>query len=187
MTTPRRIFRIYQALGQDAETVRDFQVAMGKEVSGTVKLLIAKDAGKLLRKWGEEMEELCGVLDGSHDDPYIMEATQTFYWGSLYAVVQGSAWESLGFDQVRRDAATCGITTVEEVRAAVTRLVGLGGEGPAAAKPAKLFLLWNVADFIYRRQTPIADQRSLTELMTYDLHEMSGRDYLKPIIERIPD
>lgn len=183
MTSPRRIFRIYHALGLDAETVRDFQLAMGKEVSGTVRLLLAKDAGKLLRKWGEEMAELCGVLDGSHDDPYIMEATQTFYWGSLYAVVQGCDWEALGFDQVRRDAATCGIATVPELRTAVERLVALG----PAAKPAKLFLLWNAADHIYRRQTPADDQRSLAELMAYDLHEMSGRDYLKPIIERIAD
>ena len=183
MTTPRRIFRIYHALGRDAETVRDFQQARGEKVSGTVNLLLAKDADKLVRKWGEEMVELCGVLDGSHEDPYIMEATQTFYWASLYAVVQGSDWEALGFDQVRRDAATCSISLVAELRAAVERLVGLG----TAAKPAKLFLLWNVADSIYRRQTPADEQRSLAELMAYDFHEMSGRDYLKPIIERIPD
>jgi phosphoribosyl-ATP pyrophosphohydrolase len=184
MTTPRRIFRIYHALGQDAELVRDFQQARGEKVSGTVNLLIAKDAGKLLRKWGEEMAELCGVLDGSHDDPYIMEATQTFYWGSLYAVVSGLDWEALGFDAVRREAATCGIGTVPELRSAVERLVGIG---TPAAKPQKLFLLWNVADAIYRRQTPEGDQRSLAELMAYDLHEMSGRDYLKPIIERVTD
>ncbi len=184
MTSPRRIFRIYHALGQDAETVRDFQQARGVKVSGTVNLLISKEAGKLLRKWGEEMAELCGVLDGSHDDPYIMEATQTYYWGSLYAVVQGLDWDQLGFDQVRRDAATCGINTVPELRAAVDRLVGLG---PESAKPAKLFLLWNAADHIYRRQTPAADQRSLEELMAYDLHEMQSRDYLGPIIRRITD
>ncbi len=183
MTTPRRIFRIYHALGQDAETVRDFQQARGEKVSGTVNLLIAKDAGKLVAKWGEEMAELCGVLDGSHGDPYIMESTQTFYWGSIYAIVQGFDWEALGFDKVRREAGTCGIATVPELRAGVERLVGLG----TAAKPSKLFLLWNCADWIYRRQTPAADQRSLEELMAYDLHEMSGRDYLKPIIARIVD
>lgn len=184
MTTPRRIFRIYHALGQDAATVQDFQLAQGQKVSGTVKMLIAKDAGKLLAKWGEEMEELCGVLDGSHDDPYIMESTQTYYWGSLYAVVLGESWETLGFDQLRRDSATCGITTVDELRSAVGRLVAAG---PAVAKPGKLFLLWNVADGIYRRQTPVADQRSLAELMAYDLHDMQSRSYLKPIIDRIAD
>jgi phosphoribosyl-ATP pyrophosphohydrolase len=184
MTTPRRIFRIYHALGRDAETVRDFQQARGEKVSGTVNLLIAKDSGKLLRKWGEEMAELCGVLDGSHDDPYIMESTQTFYWGSLYAVVQGLDWETLGFEEQRRAAAGCGIGTVPELKTAVERLVAAGSE---VAKPAKLFLMWNCADLIYRRQTPAADQRSLAELMAYDLHEMNGRDYLKPIIERIID
>lgn len=184
MTTPRRIFRIYHALGRDAETVRDFQQAQGEKVSGTVKLLIAKDAAKLLAKWGEEMGELCGVLDGSHDDPYIMEATQTYYWGSLYAVVQGESWEGLGFEQLRRDAATCGVATVDELRAAVARLVAAG---PAVARPAKLFLLWNAADLIYRRQTPADQQRSLEELMAYDFHDMQSRGYLKPIIDRIRD
>jgi hypothetical protein len=130
------------------------------------------------------MAELCGVLDGSHDDPYIMEATQTFYWGSLYAVVQGSSWEDIGFDDQRQAAAGCGITTVDELRPAIERLVTLG---PAEAKPVKLFLLWNVADLIYRRQTPRDDQRSMSELMDYDLHEMRSRDYLKPIIDRIRD
>lgn len=184
MTTPRRIFRIYHALGQDAETVRDFQLARGIKPSGTVAMLIAKDAARLLRKWAEEMGELCGVLDGSHGDPYIMEATQTYYWGSLYAVVQGCDWESLGFDDARREAAASGIGTVPELRAAIARLAELGPQG---ARPAKLFLLWNVADRIYRRQTPPGAQRSVEELMAYDLNEMRSRDYLLPLIERITD
>jgi phosphoribosyl-ATP pyrophosphohydrolase len=183
MTTPRRIYRIYHALGRDCEMIRDFLHATGKR-SGTLDLLCSKDAGKLLRKWGEEMAELCGVLDGSHDDPYIMEATQTYYWGSLYAVVQGLAWEDLDFDGQRRDAPATGITSVAELRPAVERLVGLG---PEAAKPGKLFLLWNVADLIYRRQTPPDDQRSINELMAYDLHEMYSREYLKPIIDQVRD
>ena len=89
-----------------------------------------------------------------------------------------------GFDATRREAMTCGIDGVPELRAAVSRLVALG---PAAAKPAKLFLLWNAADWIYRRQTPEAEQRSLAELMAYDLHEMSSRDYLQPIIAQVAD
>ena len=79
VATPRRIFRIYHRLGRDAQTVREFQIAAGDKVSGTVEQLIAKDRTKLLARWSEEMAELCGVLDGTHHDPYLMEATQTFY------------------------------------------------------------------------------------------------------------
>lgn len=184
MATPRRIFRIYHALGESAALVRDFQLARGEKVSGTVNLLIARDAGKLLAKWGEEMAELCGVLDGSHDDPYIMESTQTYYWASLYAVVQGVDWDVLGFDERRREAAACGITTVDELRAAVVRLVAAG---PELAKPGKLFLLWNVADGIYRAQTAADERWSLEQLMEYDMQEMLKRPYLQPIIERVRD
>ncbi len=182
--TPRRIFRIYAQASADAELIRDFQQAAGEKVSGTVNLLCQRDAGKLLRKWGEEMQELCGVLDGSHDDPYIMESTQTFYWASLYAAVQGCGWDKLGFDALRRQAATAGPATVPELSTAVERLLALGAEG---AKPEKLFLLWNSADHIYRRITPADDQRSLDELMAYDLHEMSQRVWMGPLLKQIVD
>src|SRR3954463_2026208 len=132
MTSPRRIFRIYAQAAQDAEIIREFQQAQGEKVSGTVNLLCTRDAPKLLRKWGEEMLELCGVLDGSHDDPYIMESTQTFYWGSLFGAVRGARWDDLRFDETRRLAAVCGISTVEELRAASKRLAGLP---PEQAKP----------------------------------------------------
>jgi len=184
MTTPRRIFRIYHALGADAEIVRDFMQAKGEPVSSTVKNLCDKDAAKLLRKWGDEMEEIAGVLDGSHDDPYILEATQTFYWASLYAIVQGLSWEDLGFDLARREARTCGIDDLPALRANVQRLVGLG---PAEAKASKLFLLWNVADTIYRRQTPTDTQWSLEQIMEADLQEMRKREYLRPILEKVRD
>lgn len=184
MATPRRIFRIYHALGADAEVVRDFMQAKGDPVSSTVKNLCEKDAGKLLRKWGDEMEELAGVLDGTHEDPYIMEATQTFYWASLYAIVLGQSWEDIGFDLVRRESRTCGVDDMAALCANVKRLIGLGPEG---AKPAKLFLLWNVADTFYRRQTPTEDQWSLEELMEYDLQEMKKREYLRPILDKIRD
>jgi hypothetical protein len=184
MATPRRIFRIYHALGADAETVRDFMQAKGEQVSTTVKNLCARDAGKLLRKWGDEMEEIAGVLDGTHDDPYILESVQTFYWASLYAVVQGSDWEAIGFEGLRRDAATCGVNNLAELRAAVKRLVEAG---PEVAKPGKLFLLWWVADGIYRRTVPADQQWSVEQILESDLQEMLKRPYLKPILDRVVD
>lgn len=184
MATPRRIFRIYESLCRDAELVRDFQQAKGEKVSSTVTAMIAKDRAKLLAKWGDEMGELCGVLDGSHDDPYLMEATQTYYWACLYAVTGGATWESVGWNEAPRLAATCGIDTVEELKTAVDRLLALG---PDAAKPEKLFLLWLVADRNYRRITPPDKQWSIDQLMEADLQDMKKRPYLHPVLAAVKD
>ncbi len=184
MASPRRVYRIYLQLATDAETVRDFCAAQGEKIPGTVNLLLAGDRAKLLARWGEEMAELCGVLDGTHDDSYLMEATQTFYWGSLYAASAGTTWEQLAFDQQRRAAPTCGISTVPELRAASQRLIDLGA---GKAKPEKLFLLWNVADALYRAKTPAEDQWTLEQLMEADLQEMKKRAYLAPILRQISE
>lgn len=184
MASPRRIYRIYLRLAQSARELADFLAAKGEKVPGTLQLLIAQDRGKLLSRWGEEMDELCGVLDGSHHDPYIMESTQTFYWASLFAATGAVPWEELKFEDNRRLAATCGIETVDELRAGVKRLVE---GGPAKAKAHKLFLLWNVADRIYRTQKPADKQWSLEELMEADLQEMKKRPYLEPILREISE
>ena len=183
MASPRRIFRIYQSLQSHAAEIRDFMVAGGKDVPGTVNLLLKGDRAKLLSRWGEEMAELCGVLDGTHDDSYLMESTQTFYWGCLFAVSSGATWETLEFDAGRRQAGTCKLDTVPEVRAAAARLVGLGLD----AKPNKLFLVWNAADWIYRRQMPKEKQWSIEKLMEADLQEMKKRPYLEPILKEITE
>ncbi|MBA2481175.1 MAG: hypothetical protein H0V44_10980 [Planctomycetes bacterium] len=181
MATPRRIYRIYADLRASAPQLRDALAAKGEEIPGTVALLVTADAAKLLTRWGEEMDELCGVLDGSHLDPYIMESTQTFYWGSLFGAVKNASWEDLRFDDNRRLAATCGINTIAELKASAKRLAALG----ASAKPEKLFLLWNVADCIYRQQTKAENRWTLEQLMEADLQEMKKRPYLAPILERI--
>jgi hypothetical protein len=184
MASPRRIYRIYARLAQSAAEIRDFLAAKGDQIPGTVQLLIENDRAKLLARWGEEMVELCGVLDGSHSDPYIMESTQTFYWASLFAATAATSWEMLRFDDNRRIAATCGIETVPELAAAAKRLIELG---PDRAKPEKLFLVWNVADRLYRQQTPAENQWSLEQLMEADLQEMKKRAYLEPILREIAD
>ncbi len=183
MATPRRIFRIYEQLAKNAEEIRDFASAKG-EKSGTLDLLVKGDREQLLTRWGEEMAELCGVLDGTHHDSYLMEATQTYYWGCLFAVTGGASWETIAFDAGRRQAATCKIDTVPEVRASVARLVSLG---VAAVKPEKLFLVWNAADWIYRRQLPAEKQWTLEQMMEADLHDMQKRSYLAPILAQIAD
>ena len=139
---------------------------------------------KLLSRWDEEMVELCGVLDGTHADPYIMEATQCFYWASLFTIARGVTWDELRFDENRRAAATCGVQTVEELRAAVKRLAALP---PESVKPEKLFLMWNIADRIYRMRTAADKQWSLDQLMEADLQEMLKRPYLEPILAAVTD
>jgi len=183
MASPRRIYSIYAALARDAALVREFQQAQGEKVSGTVTLICAGDRLKPLARWGEEMHELCGVLAGTHDDSYLMEATQTFYWASLYAVMSGTSWEQLRFDEGRRAAATCGITSPGELQAAADRLVAQGDQ----ARPEKLFLLWNVADHLYRSLTDGDDQWSLEQMMEADLQDMKKRTYLAPILATVSD
>lgn len=181
MATPARIYAIYQELYREAETVREFQVAKGERVSGTVTMLLKGDRAKLLSRWGEEMEELCGVLDGTHDDPYILEATQCFYWASLFAVTADTTWASIDFQALRAQAATCGIETTGDLRHQAERLVAMGDQAPAA----KTFLLWCVADVIYRAKTPVDDQWDLDQILEADLQEMKTRTYLAPILERV--
>lgn len=183
MASPERIFRIYHRLHADAATVRDFQVAKGEPVSGTVKLLLAGDPGKPLHRWGEEMHEIVGVLDGTHDDPYILEATQCFYWASLYAALRGVDWAAIDFAGQREAAAKSRIDDTNRLLDAVDRLVELGCE---RAKPEKLFLLWCVADLLYRAKTPLAEQWPIESIMEADLQEMKKRAYLAPILAAIP-
>ena len=179
MASPQRVFTIYQRLAAEAETIRDFQVAKGEKVSGTVNLLIKGDRNKLLKRWGEEMAELCGVLDGTHDDSYLMECTQVFYWGSLYAVTGGITWDKLPLvDLMQQAALHPSLATPGEVLPQAKRLVELGD----TAKPEKCFLMWAACDAIYRRQTPPEDQWSMEQLMEADLQDMKTRTYLQPLI-----
>ena len=184
MATPRRIFRIYDRLKADAPVIADFLTAKGDKLPGTVNLLLKGDAAKLLAKWAEEMEELCGVLDGSHDDPFTMESTQTFYWASLYSVTIGATWETIRFDEQRRTAATCGITTIPELRTAVGRLLA---QGAPEAKAEKLFLLWCVAFHLYEAKTPVEDRFSIEQVCEIDLQDMKKRPYLEPVLAAVPE
>ncbi|MBA3700276.1 MAG: hypothetical protein H0W78_15635 [Planctomycetes bacterium] len=183
MATPRRIYRIYEKLAQNAEEIRGFVAAKG-EKSGTLDLLVKGDRAKLLTRWAEEMDELCGVLDGTHNDSYLMEATQTFYWASLFAVSGGVTWEQLNFNDVRRQAATTKLDDVPAVRAVIARILAMA---PETVKPEKLFLVWNATDWIYRRKTLEDKQWSLEQLMEADLQDMKKRWYLEAIIAEIAD
>lgn len=178
MTAPHRIFTIYERLHAHAAEIRDHMLAKGEAVSGTVTLLLTGDRGKLLRRFGEEMQELCGVIGGTHDDPYIVEATQCFYWASLFAVSGGCTWDSIAFDAQRTRVGSTGIDNIGDLIVNTERLVALG----ESAKPATCFLLWHVADRLYRAVTPPDKQWSIEQMMDYDLADMRKRWYLEPII-----
>ena len=178
MTTPARIFEIYRQLAANAAEIRDFQVAKGEKVSGTVNMILAGDRQKFLSRWGEEMLELVGVIGGTHDDPYIVEATQCFYWASLYAVTGGVTWGEIDFDTLRVQVGRTGIDNIGDLATAAERLVAQG----EAAKPAKCFLLWHVADRLYRASVPAEKQWSIAAMMDYDLADMKKRPYLEPIL-----
>lgn len=182
MVAPGDVYEIYRRLAAEAATVRDFQVAAGQPVSGTVQLLLAGDRDKLLARWGEEIDELCGVLDGTHADPYIVEATQCFYWASLYGVTGGATRADIGFEDLPRRALDARLDDTRAIRSQAERLVALG---PERVPPAKPFLLWAAADLVYRARTPRDRQRSVEDLMRYDLHDMRRRDYLRPIIREV--
>lgn len=185
MATPRRIFRIYQRLYQDAAEIRDFQVAKADKVSGTVNLLLSGDRGKLLQRWGEEIIEVGGVLHGTHKDPYILEATQCFYWASLYAVTGGVDWDDLDFDALPRQAAShASLGDVNLILDQAAKLVALGAE---RAPPGKLFLLWWAMDNQYRHSALFPDKWSVEQIMEADLQEMKTRSYLQPILRDVTD
>jgi hypothetical protein len=176
MAKPARIYRIYRAIRDNAAELQDFIQAMGQK-SGTVSILCAGDPLKPLKRWGEEMGELCGVLDGTHDDSYLMEAQQTFYWASLYGALKGADWEGIGFDQARIDASA--IDGTDALRAAVDRLVAMGA--------AKLFLCWQAGDRIYRRGTPPDKQWSVEQILESDYQEMCKKTYLEPLLRMVRD
>jgi len=89
-------------------------------VSGTSRLLRA-DANGVNERVADELRELAGVLDGSHqhserDADVVLEGSQTLYWVIVAALRQGVTWEQLRPDQA--------LATQTEIAApTVTRLL----------------------------------------------------------------
>lgn len=181
MATPEQIYTVYALLAENAQTIKDFAVAKGEKVSGTVNLILKGDRKKLLTRWCEEMEELTGVLNGTHDDPYIMEATQCFYWGSLYAVTGGTDWQDLDSENLRQQAAT--ERTLGDPNMVLTQALRLAELEPEQVKPQKLFLLWWAMDNHYRHSDRFKETWPVEQIMEYDLQDMKKRDYLQPILK----
>ena len=73
-----------------------------------------------------------------------------------------------------------GIDNVPALGEAVKRLIALPVE---KAKPEKLFMLWMVADYIYRDTVAPDDQFDMSTIMQADLADMEKRAYLQPLIK----
>lgn len=188
MASAQRIYGIYAHLFEHANEVRDFQIAAGEKVSGTVELMLSGNREKMLRRWGEEMGELCGVIDGSHKDPYMMEATQCFYWASLFYTSGGVSWEDIDFDNTRLQVGQCNIDTPAKLNETVDKIVEHGcSAGLEKISVTKLFLLWHVADRLYRESRPHEKQWTIEQMMEYDLTDMKKRAYLEPILKAVPE
>lgn len=183
MASPEAIFTVYDLLAESAQTIRDFQVAKGEKVSGTVNLILKGDRAKLLARWLDEMEELVGVLNGVHDDPYIVESTQCFYWASVFTVTGGLSWADIEFEAMRQKAAT--EQTLQDPNMIISQAQRLAAMEPDQVKPAKLFLLWWAADNVYRHSDRFKDRWEVDQIMEYDLQDMKKREYLQPILKQL--
>lgn len=181
MATPRRIFEVYRRLHAQAAALRDAQQATGGKVSGTVTLLLAGDRAKLLARWRDELQEMAEVVAGLHDDPYILESTQCYYWLCLYAVCSGASWDDLDWEGQRQAAARAQVLDLAQLLGHADRLVAMGD----AAKPSKLAMLWWVVDGFYRSATLPEQQWTVDQLMEYDWQDMRKRDYLAPILAQV--
>jgi hypothetical protein len=170
-----RVYAIYRELARQAPAIRAAAEADGEAVSGTIQLLTNGDRAKPLARWAEEMAELEGVLDGSHDDPYALEATQCFYWASLYAALGGADWRAL--DPFARPALP------GTALAAAAQQVAAAG---SSADASPLFGLWLAAYRRYRATPRFAPHAELDAILAEDLAEMATRAYLRPILAAIP-
>lgn len=167
-----RVYRIYRELARRAPAIRAASEGAGEPVSGTIRLLTSGDRNKPLARWVEEMAELEGVLDGSHDDPFSLEATQCFYWASLYAAMAGADWGEL--DPFARQPVPGSALSQSARSLAAT-----------AATPAKLFGLWLAAYRRYQAEPRFAPHLTVDAIMAEDLAEMATRPYLVPILAEV--
>ncbi len=178
MADAETLYEVCRELGRQAATIRDVEVAAGRPPSTTIEHLVAGDPAAALIRWGEEMYELTGVLNGTHDHPYIMEAAQVWHWACLHAVLHGAAWSELDVTACLLRAPTLRLDDTNRLLDVVDRLVALGAEAP----PAKPFLLWFVAGYLYRQQTPHDRQWSQEQILEVDRQEMIKQAYMRPIL-----
>ena len=99
--------------------------------SATAKLLAtpgAATAALALSRAREELEELRGVLAGTHSDPFVLEVSQVWYWCCVSALLSGLSYDDWSPHQAWRGdrggarAPECGRILAEAGRAMAGRL-----------------------------------------------------------------
>ncbi len=154
-------------------------------VSGTSARLRAEDDTTGIRL-GDELEELAGVLDGSHvhstfEADVLLESTQVLYWTILVALRANVSWDRLRPDRALQTAAD-GMTPdliAKLVRAEADfwRIAPAPGSQPAARAHAVLALVGQACQIAGR--API-------DPVTADLRELCTRAYLAPYFASVP-
>jgi phosphoribosyl-AMP cyclohydrolase/phosphoribosyl-ATP pyrophosphohydrolase len=150
-------------------------------VSGTSRLLRA-DEDRVSERLADELEELAGVLDGSHrhgvfSEDVALEATQCLYWAALSGVRQGMNAGDFGamLAEPGQSTAEHSGSLADDLRATAARIRQVGANPDALADSLPL-----LARAVAEANTTIAD------LVDRDTAEMRGRPYLADYFARVP-
>jgi phosphoribosyl-AMP cyclohydrolase len=148
--------------------------------SGTSRRLRDKTTS-LLPRIQDELEELAGVLDGTHThesqiEDLLLEASQVCYWVAGEMIRQGATYEEVRPDRaldIAREDAASPITVAKLARGAAS---DLDAEPFSPARAHALFSLVASAAVALGIE-PLA-------IIDRDLHELQNRNYLSPYFAR---
>ncbi len=147
--------------------------------SSTTSRLLHTPEFAFARRVGEELQELAGVLDGTHahrglPDDLLIEGSQALYWLALSGIAQELTW-----DDIRPDRALD--TTADDVspNTAAALISAAANEWSSESAPAVR---------IHESMALVAQAAASLgvkplELVDHDLNEMRGRDYLRAYFE----
>lgn len=148
--------------------------------SGTSRRL-RDTATSLTPRIQDELRELAGVLDGSHqhhdqESDLLLEASQVCYWIAVESTREGIAFQDVRPDRaldIAPDDAASPITVAKLARGAADDL----DEEPFTAMRAHALLSLVASAALSLNVDPSA-------IITRDLEELEGRDYLSPYFAR---
>jgi phosphoribosyl-AMP cyclohydrolase len=150
-------------------------------VSGTSRILHSRDpsvAGRV----ADELEELAGVLDGTHvhatpDQDAVLEGSQSLYWLVVAALLAGLDWTDVRPDR----ALTTTIDTLES--STIARLLRSEAaswrDGTRSIAPERVHAAISIV-----AQAAVSAGTSPAELIAHDLTDLRKKSYLGPYFER---
>ena len=144
----------YELLAAAADELLDFAVAKGTPRPAVLDLLAAGDPASALAAWAEAVTGLSRTLATGAGDPYLVASARILGGCCAHAVLRCAAWEELAVAEQYRRGPAAGMDDPGGLPELCERLVSL-----AEPPPAKLFLIWGIADAVYRKRTPVVKQR----------------------------